>query len=147
MSKSILFVCLGNICRSPLAEGVAREKAKQQNLDIKVASAGLSRYHNGEAPCKVSQKLAKKHKIDISSFYSQHISEFDLESFDLIVALDESNKQELLALGLSNVKKLGDFGFEGKDVADLYYEPHKEKEVWEMIDTATTLILEQVLEQ
>ena len=126
MSKSVLFVCLGNICRSPLAEGVARAKAKKKNISIKIASAGLSRYHNGEAPCLVSQKLAKKHGVDISTIRSQHISEFALNSFDLVVALDESNKQELLALGLKNVKKLGDFGFGGKDVADLYYEPEKE---------------------
>ncbi len=141
MSKSVLFVCLGNICRSPLAEGVARAKAKKKNIPIKIASAGLSRYHNGEAPCLVSQKLAKKHGVDISTIRSQHISEFDLNSFDLVVALDESNKQELLALGLKNVKKLGDFGFNGKDVADLYYEPEKENEVWEMIDKATEQIL------
>ncbi len=144
MSRSVLFVCLGNICRSPLAEGVAKAKAKQKNLAITIASAGLSRYHNGEAPCLVSQKLAKKHGVDISTIRSEHISQFDLNSFDLVVALDESNKQELLALGVQNVKKLGDFGFNGKDVADLYYEPHKEKEVWEMIDRATSLILEEL---
>jgi len=142
--KSIIFVCLGNICRSSLAEGVANQKIKELSLNVKIASAGLSRYHNGEAPCKLSQEMAKKHGIDISQQISQHTSEFDLNSFDLVVALDESNKSELLSMGLNTVKKLGDFGFNGKDVADLYYEPHKEEEVWEMVSVGVEKILEEV---
>ena len=102
-------------------------------LDIVIESAGLSTYHNGENPCSISTELGKKHGVDISNQISQHVSEFDLASFDLVVALDESNKKELQAMGLNNVKKLGDFGFNGKDVADLYYEPEKVDEVWEMV--------------
>ncbi len=132
---SIIFICLGNICRSPLAEGYARNLLSNNKLDIKIKidSAGLSRYHNGEPPCETSIKLASRNGIDISYIRSQHISEFDLAKYDLIIAMDESNKQELLNLGFNNVKKLGDFGFNGKNVADLYYESHKKKEVWEMI--------------
>ena len=139
--NKIIFVCLGNICRSSLAEGVAKHKAKELGLDIHIDSAGLSTYHNGEAPCHLAIKIAKKHDIDISKQYSQHISEFDLASYDLVVALDESNKQDLLALGLTHVKKMGDFGFDGKDVADLYYEPLKEDEVWNMISVGVNEIL------
>ena len=139
--KKVIFVCLGNICRSSLAEGVAKSRAKTLGLEVQIDSAGLSTYHNGEAPCPLSIKIAKKHGIDISNQHSQHISEFDLPSYDLVVALDESNKQELLALGLTNVKKMGDFGFGGKDVADLYYEPLKEEEVWEMISVGVEEIL------
>jgi len=139
--KSVIFVCLGNICRSPLAEGVALKRAKELGLDIKIASAGLSRYHNGERPCQVSQELARKNGIDISNLVSEHISKYDLDSFDLIVAMDESNYQELLSLGYKSVKKLGDFGYNGKDVADLYYEPYKESEVWDMIEKGVDRIL------
>jgi protein-tyrosine phosphatase len=142
--KSIIFVCLGNICRSSLAEGVAKQKVKELGLEVKIESAGLSRYHNGEAPCDLSQEIAQKHGIDISQQISQHTSEFDLASFDLVVALDESNKNELLSMRLTNVKKLGDFGFSGKDVADLYYEPHKEEEVWEMVSVGVGKILEEI---
>lgn len=142
--KSIIFICLGNICRSSLAEGVANQRIKALGLNLKIESAGLSRYHNGEAPCILSQEIAHKHGIDISHQRSQHTSAFDLESFDLVVALDESNKKELLAMGLDNVKKLGDFGFHGKDVADLYYEPHKEDEVWEMVSVGVEEILKQI---
>jgi len=143
--KSVIFVCLGNICRSPLAEGVAKAKAKELGLDIKIESAGLSTYHNGENPCYVSQNSARKNGIDISNLVSEHISDFDLDSFDLIVALDESNKNDLISLGYKNVKKLGDFGFNGKDVADLYYYPQKEDEVWEMINVAVDNILKSKL--
>jgi protein-tyrosine phosphatase len=142
--KSVIFVCLGNICRSSLAEGVAKRRAKELGLDIKIESAGLSTYHNGEHPCPISIKLAKKHGIDISKQISQHVSEFDLNSFDLVIALDESNKRELLNMGLSNVKKLGDFGFGGKCVADLYYEPHKEDEVWEMVSVGVDRVLDEL---
>jgi protein-tyrosine phosphatase len=131
--KSIIFICLGNICRSSLAEGVAKKRAKELGLTLTIESAGLSTYHNGEHPCSLSVKLAKEHGVDISKQISQHVSEFDLTSFDLVVALDESNKKELLSMGLTNVKKLGDFGFDGKDVADLYYEPEKVDEVWKMV--------------
>jgi len=141
--KSVIFVCLGNICRSSLAEGVAKKRAKALGLDLTIESAGLSEFHNGEAPCPLSINLAKKHGIDISHQRSQHISEFDLDTFDLVVALDESNKTELEFLGLTNVKKLGDFGFDGADVADLYYHPEKEEEVWEMISVGVEKILRE----
>ncbi len=137
-----MFVCLGNICRSSLAEGVAKKRVQELGLDLKIESAGLSEFHNGEAPCPLSIALAKKHDIDISHQRSQHVSEFDLEAFDLVVALDESNKIELEFLGLTNVKKLGDFGFEGKDVADLYYHPKKEDEVWEMVRVGVEEIIQ-----
>ena len=139
--KKVIFVCLGNICRSSLAEGVAKSRVKALGLEVEIDSAGLSTYHNGEAPCHLSIKIAKKQGIDISKQYSQHVSEFDLPSYDLVVALDENNKQELLAMGLTNVKKMGDFGFNGRDVADLYYEPFKEDEVWEMISVGVEEIL------
>ena len=92
----------------------------------------------------MSIELAKKYDINIAHQRSQHVSEFNLESFDLVVALDESNKSELEFLGLKNVKKLGDFGFDGKDVADLYYHPEKEDEVWEMVSVGVDQILKEL---
>jgi protein-tyrosine phosphatase len=139
--KSIIFICLGNICRSPLAEGIAKAKAKELGLNIKIASAGLSHYHNGEAPCMVSQDLAREHGIDISNYISKHFSQFNLHSFNLIIAMDSSNYKELKSMGLKNIKLLGDYGFNSKDVADLYYEPYKRDEVYNMIDIATSKIL------
>jgi len=137
-------VCLGNICRSSLAEGIAKAKAKELSLDISIESAGLSRYHNGESPCEVSQKIADKNGLDISTQISKHISHFDLNDFDLVVAMDESNLIELERMGVDNLAKLGDFGFDGEDVADLYYYPEKASYVYDMIDRATLEILDRV---
>jgi len=142
--KKIIFICLGNICRSSLAEGVAKHKAKKIGCDVVVHSAGLSTFHNGEAPCQTSQQLAKKYGIDISKQVSKHISAFDVSLYDMVIAMDESNKQELLAMGIKNVKKMGDFGFNGKDVADLYYEPHKVDEVWQIINQGVDAIFQEL---
>ena len=143
-TPSLLFVCLGNICRSSLAEGVARLIAAEQGIAITIASAGTSRWHNGEAPCPLSQQLAHQHGINISMQRSTHISDYDLPSFDRIIAMDHSNYDNLIALGLENVHLLGDYGFDGADVADLYYEPHKGDEVYGMIASAIEVILDEL---
>ena len=141
---SLLFVCLGNICRSSLAEGVARHLADEHGIAITLASAGTSRYHNGEPPCSVSTQLARKHGIDITHQRSTHISDYNLASFDRIIAMDRSNLSDLLALGLTNVSLLGDYGFDGKEVADLYYEPHRADEVYGMIEEAVREIFDKM---
>jgi len=139
--KSIIFICLGNICRSSLAEGIAKKQAKDRELKLRIESAGLSRYHNGEAPCDKSQLLASQYGIDISQQRSQHVSEFDLDTFDLVVAMDESNFMELKSLGVINLVKLGDYGFDGEDVADIYYYPKQAEYVYDMLDTSIKKIL------
>lgn len=87
---AILFVCLGNICRSPLAEGVMRNYLKtvsQQDM-ITVDSAGTSNYHIGESPHSEGQKCAKKHGFDISKHHARQVTKKDFEQFDLIVGMD-----------------------------------------------------------
>jgi len=97
----ILFVCLGNICRSPLAHGVAEHIVKTKKLELFIDSAGTGNWHAGEAPCDNSIKVAKQYNIDISQQYSQT----DMEAF-----------------GFNNVYLLGDFGdFQGEDVPDPYF--------------------------
>lgn len=119
--KSILFVCLGNICRSPIAEGVARKRLKELNRDIIVDSAGTGSWHVGEAPCKHSVTVAQNHGVDISGLRARQVKKSDFNAFDLIVALDSSNYRDLKALGCQNLVKLGDYGFEGADVPDPYF--------------------------
>ena len=65
--KSIIFVCLGNICRSPLAEGIAKEYIKEKNIDIIIQSAGTGNWHIGDAPCENSIKVALLNGVDISA--------------------------------------------------------------------------------
>jgi protein-tyrosine phosphatase len=119
--QSVLFVCLGNICRSPLAEGVAKAKVEDMGLDIVVDSAGTGDWHLGEPPCANSIKVAKMHGIDISSLRARKVTKEDFDKFGLIVALDDSNMANLKKMGAVNLVKLGDFGYEGADVPDPYF--------------------------
>ncbi len=83
----ILMVCLGNICRSPLAEGILQHKANLEGLNWTVESAGTNGYHNGEAPHHICQKLSKANGIDISNQRSRQINKNDFSSYDLLYAM------------------------------------------------------------
>lgn len=119
--NSVIFVCLGNICRSPIAEGVARDLVMKHDLNIKCDSAGTSSYHNGENPCTNSQKVSKNHGIDISNYRSTQVTKKDFEKFDLIIGLDKNNVSDLKQMGCKDPLLLGDFGFNGQDVPDPYF--------------------------
>lgn len=83
----ILFVCLGNICRSPIAEGVLLYKVKQLSLNWEVESAGTESFHIGEHPHKFSQQVCREHDIDISTQRARRFSSADLEKFDKIFVM------------------------------------------------------------
>ena len=120
--KKILFVCLGNICRSPLAEGVAQKLIEEKQLKLKVDSAGTIDWHQGKAPCDNSIAIAKQNHIDISKQKSRPILKTDIEKFDYVIAMDSQNKQDLEAFGFTDVILLGDYAnHQGKDVPDPYY--------------------------
>lgn len=117
----LVFVCLGNICRSPLAEGIAREYVREMGYDFEVDSAGISGSHRGEAPHRLSQHVAKEMGIDISGFKSSQVSPY--MDGDYFIAMDMSNFNDLLRLGIPKQKvlKIGDYGLDGRDVPDPYY--------------------------
>lgn len=87
----ILMVCLGNICRSPLAEGILKEQCKKKNLNWVIESAGTAGYHVGSAPHHQSQKVALQHQIDISEQRCRKFVKEDMDRFDLIFAMDHQN--------------------------------------------------------
>ena len=89
-------VCLGNICRSPLAEGILTHKTK--HLNVSVNSAGTAAYHIGESPDKRSIEIASKYNIDLSSQRARQFSRQDFEDFDIIYAMDTSNYAHLISL-------------------------------------------------
>lgn len=91
----ILFVCLGNICRSPLAEGLMRQIQAEYKLDIELDSAGTSGYHSGEAPDPRTQQSAIKRGLDISGLRARQVRHEDLLHFDLLVAMDRNNLNTL----------------------------------------------------
>lgn len=91
----ILMVCLGNICRSPIAEGVLRHKAKQKGLNWTVASAGMQHYHVGEPPHKFSQKVSAKNGVDISMQRAKKFSATAFEQYDKIYAMSDDVYEEI----------------------------------------------------
>lgn len=143
--KSILFVCLGNICRSPLAEGIAKNYIKEKKLDLIIESAGTGHWHIGEAPCENSIKVALLNGVDISKQKAQQVKKSDFKNFDLIVGLDDSNISNLKNLGCKNPIKLGDFGFNGECVPDPYFFDGFEgfDKVFEMIDICVRNLIDE----
>jgi protein-tyrosine phosphatase len=98
----ILMVCLGNICRSPIAEGVLRHKAQQLGLDWTVHSAGTEPYHVGEAPHKFSQKVCTAHGIDISPLRARRFTAVDFSRYDKIYAMAHDVYQGIARIGGPN---------------------------------------------
>ncbi len=94
----ILVVCLGNICRSPIAEGVLREKLKSKGIDMHIDSAGTGAYHVGEAPDHRAIKTAKKFGVDISQLRARQFSKNDFDEFDLIYVMDSANLSDVVSL-------------------------------------------------
>lgn len=92
----ILMVCLGNICRSPLAEGIL--KSKVDLTKVMVDSAGTSNFHQGELPDSRSIKVAKKYGIDITNQRSRPFKISDFDTFDIIYVMDQSNYQNLMQI-------------------------------------------------
>ncbi|WP_104732200.1 low molecular weight protein-tyrosine-phosphatase [Helicobacter salomonis] len=120
--KSLLFLCLGNICRSMLARGIAQHLIAAQNLSVCVDGAGISAFHQGESAHPPIIQLAQQHGVDLTPFRSKPITQELANDFDWIVAMDSSNVQALKGLGIthSHIYKLGDFGLKGIDVPDPY---------------------------
>lgn len=93
----ILMVCLGNICRSPLAEGILKNKTK--NIEnIKVESAGIAGYHIGNAPDKRAIQIAKEYNINITQQVARQFCKNDFSNYDIIYAMDKSNYSHLVSL-------------------------------------------------
>ena len=101
----ILMVCLGNICRSPLAQGVMEDLASKSNLDWEIASAGTSSFHVGEKPDPRSVEIAAKNGIDISHQRSQLLKVEDLDYYDYILVMDKSNYKDAISLSTSEEQK------------------------------------------
>ncbi|WOJ89867.1 low molecular weight protein-tyrosine-phosphatase [Methylocapsa polymorpha] len=124
---AILFVCLGNICRSPLAEAAFRVEVARIGLDVDVDSAGTGDWHVGEPPDRRAQAVASRYGVDISSYRARQVSLQDFQRFSHIVALDLKNLAALEAMqpegAAAELRLLLDYveGREGEAVADPYF--------------------------
>ena len=127
MTVKILFVCLGNICRSPLAEAAFHAEAARIGLDAEADSAGTGDWHRGEPPDRRAIAAARRGGVDISHLRARQVRSEDFDRFDLIVALDLDNLADLHALqpaeSRAGLSLLLDHvpGREGEAVADPYH--------------------------
>jgi protein-tyrosine phosphatase len=127
MRSSVLFVCLGNICRSPLAEAAFRAEAERLGLDVEIDSAGTGDWHLGYPPDPRAAAVAKRQGVDIGHLRARQVTAEDFRRFDHIVALDSNNLRDLEAIRPTDAKArlslLLDHveGREGQAVTDPYY--------------------------
>lgn len=101
----ILFVCLGNICRSPLAEGIMLHLKKKHDLKLEIDSAGTAHYHIGEAPDSRTIANAKKNGVDLSQLRARQFQSSDFEEFDQILVMDKSNLENVVKLAKNESHK------------------------------------------
>jgi len=148
--KRILMVCLGNICRSPLAEGLL--KSKLNNSKFYVDSAGTGNWHVGQPPDKRSIAVADRHNLDISYQQCRQFSESDFDKFDIIYAMDANNRSTLVGLARNDADKqkirllLNElFPGENVDVPDPYTGGVAQfEQVYTILNKATTALAKKL---
>ena len=149
----ILMVCLGNICRSPIADGLLRKKVKNNNLSIFVDSAGTSGFHEGETPDKRMISTANYKGTPIDFLSARRFVPADFDEFDLILAMDDSNRDDLLEMARNDSDKykihllIGPITDqeEGK-VPDPYYGTLDDfEEVYDIVDQATDILVQKII--
>lgn len=149
----ILFVCAGNICRSPTAEGIMRKLIKEQGLEKEIAvdSAGTSSYHQGDAPDSRAISCALIHGVDIRDIRSRALRADDFADFDLILAMDNMNLADMQykrpagdkRYEKAKLKLMLEYAPEyGENVLDPYYH-HGFDQVYEMLEKACQNILKE----
>ncbi len=151
MKIKILMVCLGNICRSPLAEGILQSKLDPEKYLVK--SCGTSNYHIGEKPDVRSIEVAKKYNIDISKQRAAQFKSSDFDTYDYIYPMDISNYNNIIKLAKNDIEKgkvkliLNELSNENLEVPDPYYGGEQGFEnVYKMLDEACNSIAVKISE-
>jgi protein-tyrosine phosphatase len=140
-------VCLGNICRSPLAQGILEHKVKIHGLVWEVDSAGTSAYHIGDRPDQRSISKAKEYHIDLSTQRARQLLKQDLEDYDIILAMDASNYRDIISLSekkhRDKIKLVLNYVYPGQNrqVPDPYY-TGSFQEVYDLLDQAMDRMIE-----
>mgnify|MGYP006277526619 CR=1 FL=1 len=149
----VLTVCLGNICRSPMAEGILRKKIREQNLAIETDSAGTANYHIDDLPDERAMQTLQEYDNDISDLRGRQFQVNDFDKFDLILAMDEENYENILALARndedkSKVEMLMNYLYPGENISvpDPYFGGVSGfYDVYKMIDKATDKLIEKLI--
>lgn len=152
-SPAFLFVCLGNICRSPLAEGAMRLAAEQAGLDVEIDSCGTASYHVGEPPDPRSIATAAANGIDISGLRGRQLAHVDFTRFTHIFAMDHQNLGNIErvrpAESTARISLLMDTvqGREGAAIADPYYDGEERfDDTWEDVTSAADAIVAKLID-
>ncbi len=152
-NMKILMVCLGNICRSPMADGLLRKKINALDLPWAVDSAGTADYHSGKAPDRRMQATAKQFGIDISTLQARQFRRTDFDEFDVIYAMDYANFIDIQNKSRSEKDRLKVHRIldeladaTDKDVPDPYYGSEQDFiDVYHLLDRATDQIIQRLL--
>jgi protein-tyrosine phosphatase len=146
----ILMVCLGNICRSPLAEGILKHQVEDAGLDWQVDSAGTGAYHIGELPDPRSQEVAQVHGLDITDQRARQFKVSDFDTFDHILVMDSSNYQNVLKLARNaedkaKVELIMNYAEPNMNTAvpDPYWDDNGFENVYQMLTRACKAFVEQ----
>jgi len=143
--RAILFVCSGNICRSPTAEAVLRHLAAQEGIELDVASAGIGDWHVGAAPDDRAQQHAKSRGYDMSALRARQVKERDFEEFDLILAMDRGHLRALQRMAPAEERHKVRLFVAGRDVPDPYYGgPEGFEHVLDLVEAACRDLLREL---
>src|SRR5690349_4168559 len=143
--RAILFVCTGNICRSPTAEAVLRHLAAQEGIELQIASAGIGDWHVGSAPDERAQHHAKRRGYDLSALRARQVTARDFEDFDLILAMDRGHLRALERLAPPAERHKLRLFLPGRDVPDPYYGgPQGFEHVLDLVEAACRDLLREL---
>lgn len=148
----ILMVCLGNICRSPMAEGVLRHLAQARGIELEVDSAGTADYHVGDPPDKRARAAMQRNGMDIEALRGRQVGPRDFNRFDLLLAMDKNNERDLLRMASGSaergkVKLMMSFanGAITSEVPDPYYGPDSGfDETFDLLNNACNGLLDAI---
>ncbi|OKS89072.1 Putative low molecular weight protein-tyrosine-phosphatase [Mucilaginibacter polytrichastri] len=139
-------VCLGNICRSPLAEGIMQHLADEQHLDWQIDSAGTGNWHVGQGPDRRSTRVARERGVDISKQVCRQFNVSDFDEFDHILVMDKNNLADVLALAPNVQAKqkvkllLGD-----KEVPDPYFDDKLFEPVFDLVENGCKEFIKHII--
>ena len=149
---SVLFVCMGNICRSPMAEAVFRDLVKKEGVadHFEITSAGTGDWHVGEPPHRGTRETLKRHGIEPNGLVAKHVSQSMLDRADYVVAMDYENVSDLRSwrIDRKKVTRILDYALdvEVRDVPDPYFDGRFEL-VYQLVSQGSAGLLQQIREQ
>ena len=143
--RSVLFVCTGNICRSPTAEGVLRHLAEREGIELHIASAGTGDWHVGSPPDERAQHHARGRGYDLSAQRARQVRKADFDEFDLILAMDRGHLRALERIAPPEARHKVRLLIAGRDVPDPYYGgPQGFEHVLDLVEAACRDLLQEL---